>query len=144
MGADSLGRFLDSLRQLGSSATEVDVRRSITAARIAWASIYDMILLAGGVGTNDLEAFAGALDRFADTLSTSKSERAPAYRCQVAWYRKLLDLYRDRGMFGVNEVYRQPDRSHFGTIDEGRQRLQSGRDRTKRPETGNRMENVAE
>jgi hypothetical protein len=103
MCKDVLKTFLESANQLEREVTEASARDAIAAARTAWASIYDVILLAGGAPPDDMAAFAAALDRCAHLIS-GKTEHVQAYQRQIGWYRGLIDLYAARGVQGVNEA----------------------------------------
>ena len=98
-----LTAFLSSVDRLERAATEANIGDAVAVARIAWASIYDMVLLAGAMPHEEAAAFAAALDRCAH-LTAGAGEWAKGYVKQLEWYRRLIGLYGTKGVQAVNEA----------------------------------------
>jgi hypothetical protein len=105
MGDDSLERFAEAVERVRRDPSEVNARQAVHAARVAWASVYATLLLAGGFRRDTLDAFATAMDDCLQALrAVQGGEYIDGYRRQVSWYRQLIARFRRGGLHAVNDA----------------------------------------
>lgn len=103
MTDDSLERFSRAVERVRDNPSMLHAQEAVQAARVAWAMIYTMLLLAGGFRRDKLDAFAGMIDDCAGALRAVEGEtHIQSYVKQMIWYHHLLDRLREHGIGAVN------------------------------------------
>ncbi len=105
MGNRPFVDFEKTVAQLRASPSEANAHRASNAARIAMARFYGVLLLAGGIRLERVDAFGGTLAECDRALSKVKPrERVADYIRRILWYRGLVDRFRRLGLVAINDA----------------------------------------
>jgi len=105
MGDESLERFGKAVERVCRDPSEVNARQAVHAARVAWATVYATLLLAGGFRRDKLDEFAtGIADCLRALDAIEEGAYIEGYRRQLSWYDQLVTRFREGGLDAVNDA----------------------------------------
>ena len=105
MADESLERFAKAVRRVRNHPSEGNAHAAVQAARVAWATLYATLLLAGGVRRDELDALATAIGECIRVLDAIEAgDHIEGYRRQMIWYDQLVTRLREGGLHAVNEA----------------------------------------